>query len=116
MRLTVALVVYEGIEPALLDDPERMRACLQAGVEAGGFTLMDLRVVRFSPVGVTAAAIVGESHLAVHTWPEEGRLFVDVASCGEPAGVGRAVEALVSLLPGARLVEKKDVTMGAGGS
>ncbi len=114
MRLTIVLAIFEGIEHASLDDPDRMRACLQAGVDAGDFTLMDLRVVRFSPVGVTAAAIVGESHLALHTWPEQGRLFVDVASCGEPAGVDRALEAIAGTLPGARLVEKKLVTMGDG--
>ncbi|HTJ83860.1 MAG TPA: adenosylmethionine decarboxylase, partial [Polyangiaceae bacterium] len=109
MQLTVALAVLEGIEASALDDEDRVRSCLEHAVVEGGFTLYDIRVVRFAPVGVTAAAIVGESHLTLHTWPEEGRAFVDIASCGEPGGVDRALAAIVRELPGARIAEESNV-------
>ncbi|MCL2707898.1 MAG: adenosylmethionine decarboxylase [Defluviitaleaceae bacterium] len=35
----------------------------------------------FSPIGITAFAIVSASHIAAHTWPEHGYLGVDVFSC-----------------------------------
>ncbi len=31
--------------------------------------------------GVSGFVIIAESHLAVHTWPERGMLWVDVFSC-----------------------------------
>ena len=114
MRMTVGLAVFEGIAREVLDDEASVRAAIQRAVTAGGFDLRDLRVVRFEPQGVTGAAIVGESHLTIHTWPEEGRAFVDVASCGDPEGVDRALDAFEKSLPGARMVEMEVHRMGQG--
>lgn len=52
-------------------------------VAAAGLTLLRLQVHPFQPVGVTAAAILSESHLTVHTWPEEHYVAVDLFTCGE---------------------------------
>ena len=113
MRMYIGLAIFEGVSRAALDDEASMRAALERGVEAGKFTLYDLRAVRFSPQGVTAAAIVGESHLALHSWPEEGRLFVDVASCSAEASVRDAIDAIGASLEGARLAEINIRTMGS---
>ena len=37
----------------------------------------------FSPFGVSGVVVLGESHLAVHAWPEYRFVAVDVSSCGE---------------------------------
>ncbi|NUP09339.1 MAG: adenosylmethionine decarboxylase [Polyangiaceae bacterium] len=112
MRLTVGLAIFEDIAAGVLDDEAAIKAALERAIEAGGFTLYDLRLVRFSPQGITGAAIVGESHLTIHTWPEERKLFVDVASCGDPAGVDRALDAIEKALPGARMSEVEVRTLG----
>ena len=103
MRLFVALAIFEGAPRELLDSASSLEFALREGVRAGGFTLLDTSVVKFSPQGVTACAVVSESHLALHSWPEEGRLFVDVASCSTRESVVEAVRAIGSALPGARL-------------
>ena len=103
MKLFVALAVIEGVEKSVLDDPIRLRAALEAAILAGRFSLREMLVARFEPHGVTATAIVGESHLCLHSWPEEGRLFVDVASCSTAESVRLALEAIVESLPGARV-------------
>lgn len=36
----------------------------------------------FHPYGLTAVVLLGESHMAVHTYPERGQIFVDVFTCG----------------------------------
>jgi len=36
---------------------------------------------KFDPQGVTAVAIIAESHISVHTFPESGLLTVDVFCC-----------------------------------
>lgn len=112
MRMYVGLAIFEGVALAALDDEATMRATLERAVEAGNFTLYDLRSVRFTPQGVTAAAIVGESHLALHSWPEEGRLFVDVASCSNEASVRAAIDAVARSFDGATLAELSVHVMG----
>ena len=80
MRLHVALAIFEEVPRGFLDDPVLLRAALHSAVTHGKFTPYETVVVKFTPQGVTACAVVGESHLALHSWPEEGRLFLDIAS------------------------------------
>ncbi len=59
---------------------------------------------------ITACAVVGESHVALYSWPESGRLFVDVASCSTLESVRRAVAAI-----GARCL-RRSATSTSGSS
>ncbi|MGH8103103.1 MAG: adenosylmethionine decarboxylase [bacterium] len=61
-----------GVEQALRDAVAACRA-----------TLLDLSVHTFSPTGVTGIAVIQESHISVHTWPEFGYAAVDIFTCGE---------------------------------
>ncbi len=65
-----------------LDSVEIAEQALREMVVALDVTLLDLKAYPFSPVGVTAVAIVSESHLVIHTWPEYGYAAVDVFTCG----------------------------------
>ena len=38
---------------------------------------------KFSPCGVTAIALLAESHISIHTWPENGIAVCDVFTCGD---------------------------------
>jgi S-adenosylmethionine decarboxylase proenzyme len=38
---------------------------------------------KFDPQGVTVVCLLAESHISIHTWPEEGRAAVDVYTCGD---------------------------------
>ena len=38
---------------------------------------------RFEPQGVTGLALLAESHISIHTWPESGYAAVDVFTCGD---------------------------------
>jgi S-adenosylmethionine decarboxylase len=112
VKIHVALALFENAEPALLDDRAAIDRCLRAGVDAGGFSLRELVTVAFEPHGVTGTAGVGESHLSIHTWPEEGRAFIDVASCKDREGVRRAVAAMLEAFPGARLAQLDEREIG----
>ncbi len=103
MRMYVALAIFDGVPRDFLDDAAALRAAVEAAVTRGEFTLHEAVVVKFQPQGVTACAVVGESHLALHSWPEEGRLFFDVATCGPPQGARAAIDAILAALPGGRL-------------
>lgn len=63
-------------------------------VSATGVTLLDLKVYPFAPVGVTGAAILAESHIMIHTWPEHGYAAIDVFTCGEERDLTGAIGAV----------------------
>ena len=67
-----------------LDSVEIAEQALRDMVVALDVNLLDLKVYPFSPVGVTGMAIVSESHLVIHTWPEYGYAAVDLFTCGAP--------------------------------
>jgi S-adenosylmethionine decarboxylase len=77
-----------------LDSVEATEGALREMVDALDVTLLDLKVYPFSPVGVTGMAIVSESHLVIHTWPEYGYAAVDLFTCGEKRHPEAAVPVL----------------------
>jgi S-adenosylmethionine decarboxylase len=77
-----------------LDSVETAERALREMVDALDVNLLDLKVYPFSPVGVTGMAIVSESHLVIHTWPEYGYAAVDVFTCGAPRDPEGAVDVL----------------------
>jgi spermidine synthase len=66
----------------LSDSKYTERALLRA-VEAGQATLVKTVVHQFTPHGVSGVAVLAESHLSVHTWPELGYAAIDYFTCGE---------------------------------
>jgi len=104
MKLFVLLAIFDTCPATFLNDPTALRTALELAVVRGCFTSLATVVVPFSPQGVTACAVVGESHIALHTWPEEGRLFVDIASCSTLASAQGALEAIRESLPHGHLV------------
>lgn len=77
-----------------LDSVETAESALRDMVQALDVHLLDLKIYPFSPVGVTGMAIVSESHLVIHTWPEYGYAAVDIFTCGAPRDPQDAVAVL----------------------
>lgn len=65
---------------------------LREAVARSRATLVELVVHPFSPYGASGVAVIAESHIAVHTWPEERYFSLDVYTCGEKAIPEAAVE------------------------
>ena len=80
-----------GLSLNSLDTAEQ---ALRDMVAALDVNLLDLKVYPFSPVGVTGIAIVSESHLVIHTWPEYGYAAVDIFTCGAPRDPQAAIDVL----------------------
>ena len=78
-----------------LESVDTAEQALREMVEALDVNLLDLHVYPFSPVGVTGMAIVSESHLVIHTWPEYGYAAVDIFTCGETLRPEAAAQYLV---------------------
>jgi S-adenosylmethionine decarboxylase len=65
-----------------LDDQPLIEQVLRDATNATGATLLHIHTHRFSPQGVTGVAILAESHIACHTWPEIGYAAFDIFMCG----------------------------------
>ena len=46
-------------------------------------TVIGQQFHQFEPRGATGFLLLAESHISVHTWPEEGLAAIDVFTCGE---------------------------------
>lgn len=66
-----------------LDRRKVVERAMRDAVRAAGATLLHLHLHRFTPGGgISGVAVLAESHISVHTWPERGYAAFDVFMCG----------------------------------
>jgi len=76
---------------------------MRRAAEAAGATVLSIELHHFSPQeGVSGVAILAESHISIHTWPERDFAAVDIFMCGETEPM-RAVDVLRETLRPERL-------------
>lgn len=67
-----------------LDDIPRMEKAFLDCVKECGATLLHIHMHHFTPNGgVSGVAVLAESHISVHTWPERDYAAFDVFMCGD---------------------------------
>jgi S-adenosylmethionine decarboxylase proenzyme len=93
-----------------LNDAELLKQLLSRAAEEAGACVVAQVFHPFSPHGVTGVLVIQESHLSVHTWPEEGYAAFDFYTCGA-ADAERALGAIARAL-GARRAELAEVRRG----
>lgn len=77
------VVEYHGCRSSILDDRDAVAELLRRAADAAGATVLDVHVHRFEPHGVAGVAVLAESHLSIHTWPEVGYAAADLYTCGQ---------------------------------
>ncbi|PCI71906.1 MAG: adenosylmethionine decarboxylase [Gammaproteobacteria bacterium] len=66
-----------------LDDLVRMERAFKEAVEVSGATLLHIHLHSFSSTGgISGVAVLAESHISVHTWPEKSYAAFDIFMCG----------------------------------
>lgn len=67
-----------------LDNLEIVESALRACVIASGATLLHIHLHHFTPNGgISGVAVLAESHISIHSWPERGYAALDVFMCGD---------------------------------
>ena len=66
-----------------LDDEALIERAFRACIDACGATLLHIHLHKFTPNGVSGVAVLSESHISIHTWPERGYAALDVFMCGK---------------------------------
>ena len=68
---------------AKLNDESFLRCILNRAAKLANATVLNLISNKFEPQGVTAIALLAESHISIHTWPESNYSAVDIFTCGK---------------------------------
>ena len=66
-----------------LNDESFLRCTLNRAAKLANATVLNLISNKFEPQGVTAIALLSESHISIHTWPESNYAAVDIFTCGQ---------------------------------
>jgi len=89
-----------------LDDPFLIEKALRDAVDVSGATLLHLHLHQFtSSGGISGVAVLAESHISVHTWPERNYAAFDLFMCGNAQP-----ELAVSTLQQAFLAGRTEIT------
>ena len=67
-----------------LDNIAFIEKALHDAINSAGATLLHIHLHHFTPNGgVSGVAVLAESHISIHTWPERGYAALDIFMCGD---------------------------------
>jgi len=76
-------IIVDLYEAEHLDDIELVDKVMRECIEKCGANLLHIHLHHFTPNnGVTGVAVLSESHISVHTWPERNFAAFDIFMCG----------------------------------
>lgn len=94
MRFAGTHLIVDLWDAINLDDGELIDKALREAADKAGATLLSIDLHRFTPNGgISGVAVLAESHISIHTWPERAYAAIDVFMCGE-AEPHRAIDVL----------------------
>ena len=77
------LLELYGCEYDKINDESFLRCSLNKAAKLAKASVLHLISNKFEPQGVTAMALLAESHISIHTWPESNYSAVDIFTCGQ---------------------------------
>ncbi len=97
-----------------LNDESFLRCTLNRAAKLANATVLNLISNKFEPQGVTAIALLAESHISIHTWPESNYSAIDIFTCGQNMLPELASQYLIETLRAQehalRIIERKPPT------
>jgi len=90
----------------LLDDEKFIRDVVYQAANKCNSTLLALHSHKFDPQGVTCVAMLAESHISIHTWPEKQMAVCDIFTCGEHTKPKKGVEYMKLMFDSKSIISK----------
>jgi len=85
---------YFECDAAVLDDIAAISEALISAAAKCGVTVLQKSFHKFSPQGVSGVVVIAESHISIHTWPENNYAAVDFFTCSDICDVNIAADYL----------------------
>jgi spermidine synthase len=79
-----------------LDDLDWVRVTMLEAARRAEATIVNEQFHRFEPHGISGVVVIGESHLAIHIWPERQFAAVDVFTCNSGLNMRAAADWLAN--------------------
>ncbi len=89
-----------GVEPEKLSDKKYLEKIVREAADHANAKLLEVKVWELGgdKGGVSVIALIIESHIALHTWPNYRYATLDVYTCGEEADPWKAFKYIVDAL------------------
>ena len=62
-------------------EPKKLNDVIEDCMNVAGFNVLNKTEHHFKPFGYTGLYLLSESHLAIHTFPEEETAYIELSSC-----------------------------------
>jgi len=116
IRLFIILAILSSCSAEVLDNDEYLDRMLRSAIRKSKLTLLSTYIKKFQPQGVTGIAVLGESHIAVHSWPESGQLFIDIATCSTRESASVAFDEILAHFPGGCVASYQELEVASASS
>ena len=83
MRCAGVHLIVDLHDATGLNDIDLIEETLRRCVTAAGATLLHIHLHHFQPSSIPGVAVLAESHISIHTWPEAGYAALDIFMCGK---------------------------------
>lgn len=71
-----------GIRSDFINNLDELELIMRKGIEEANATICGILVKKFVPQGISIVVLLSESHVSIHTYPENGSVFFDIFTCG----------------------------------
>ncbi|MGM0881761.1 MAG: adenosylmethionine decarboxylase [Bacillota bacterium] len=96
-----------GVDFSVLDDVDFLKEVMIDAAVKSQADVLSVTYKKFEPNGCTILILVSESHLSIHTYPEEEFAAIDCYTCGEKVDPQIAIDYIIDRLnPKKKYVKK----------
>ncbi|MCD6512117.1 MAG: S-adenosylmethionine decarboxylase [Thermoplasmata archaeon] len=97
MRVLGKHIIAElyGVSKDLISEEKAVKEIMDKVIEEANISVVGTLWKQFEPYGVTGVALVSESHISIHTWPEYDLVNLDIFTCGDPKQADTAFESFL---------------------
>ncbi len=113
MKAGVSLLIdFFGVVDSTFHDAKHWETLLAQVIELGHLTTINIASHQFDTChdmsgdergGATAFALLSESHISVHTWPEYEEVIIDLFTCGSEEHLPAIIDWLKECIPHSRM-------------